>query len=225
MPKHTDRIFAQDLHDLKDKILKMGAMVEGMIARATTSLVKRDSNLAREVIQQDKEVDALEMEIDDCCLKILALYQPAAVDLRFVAVGMKISTDLERMGDLAVNICEETLILNQWEPLKPYIDLPDMAKKSQTMVREALQAFIDRDARRAKVVCESDDEVDNLEIKIKEELTQIMQEKPEGVPRGIRLIMIARQLERIGDHATNVAEEVNFLVEGEDIRHGASSLS
>ncbi|MDX1386087.1 MAG: phosphate signaling complex protein PhoU [bacterium] len=225
MPKHTDRNFAQDLHDLKDKILKMGALVETMIARSITSLVERDSNLAREVIHQDKEVDALEMEIDDACLRILALHQPAAVDLRFVAVGMKISTDLERMGDLAVNICEEVLVLNQWEPLKPYIDLPEMAKKSQAMVKGALQAFIDRDAARAKGVCESDDEVDNLEVKIKEDLTQIMQEKQDAVPRGIRLMMIARQLERIGDHATNVAEEVNFLVEGEDIRHGASALN
>ena len=225
MPKHTDRNFAQDLRDLKDKILKMGALVETMIARSITSLVERDSNLAREVIHQDKEVDALEMEIDDACLRILALHQPAAVDLRFVAVGMKISTDLERMGDLAVNICEEVLVLNQWEPLKPYIDLPEMAKKSQAMVKGALQAFIDRDAARAKGVCESDDEVDNLEVKIKEDLTQIMQEKQDAVPRGIRLMMIARQLERIGDHATNVAEEVNFLVKGEDIRHGASALN
>jgi phosphate transport system protein len=223
MPQHTDKNFAQDLHDLKEGILKMGSTVEAMVSHSIESLVKRDSNLARQVIAQDSEVDGFEMEIDNLCLKILALHQPAAVDLRFVAVGMKISTDLERTGDLAVNICEQVLELNKIDPLKPYIDLPIMAEKSQTMLRGALQAFIDRDATRAKMICESDDEVDLLNLKIQQELLDIMAKKPEGVERGVRLIVIARQLERVADHATNVAEEVTFLVKGEDTRHGAGA--
>jgi len=222
MPQHTDRQFAEDLHQLKEAILRMGSLVETMIARSTQSLVKRDSNLAREVCQEDAEVNALEMNIDDLCLKILALHQPAASDLRFVAVGMKISTDLERMGDLAVNICEQVLELNKEEPLKPYIDLPVMAQKSQTMVKDSLDAFVDRDAGRAKQICESDDEVDQLEAKIYDELVGLMQKNPQAISRAVRLISVARQLERIADHATNVAEEVNFLVKGQDIRHQAS---
>jgi phosphate transport system protein len=225
MPEHTDRYFAQDLHDLKDEILKMGSLVEGMVTRSISALVKRDSNLARQVIAADQEVDRFEMEIDNLCLKILALHQPAAIDLRFVAVGMKISTDLERVGDLAVNISEQVLELNKVEPLKPYIDLPIMAEKSQTMLRSALQSFIDRDASRAKGICEADDEVDVLNLKIQNDLLEIMKKMPEGVERGVRLIVIARQLERVADHATNVAEEVSFLVKGEDIRHGAGEAS
>ncbi len=222
MPRHTDINFAQDLKDLKETILKMGSLVESMITRSIHSLMKRDSNAAREVINEDKEVNRLEMEIDEICLRILALHQPAAVDLRFVAVGMKISTDLERMGDLAVNICEQVLELNKEEPLKPYVDLPDMAEKSQKMVKGALDAFIDRDAAKAKAICESDDEVDRLQEKIFNELIQMMSEDTRAAGRGVRLIIVARQLERIGDHATNVAEEVNFLVKGQDIRHGGN---
>jgi phosphate transport system protein len=225
MPQHTDKNFAQDLHALKEGILKMGSLVEAMVARSIESLVKRDSNEARQVIADDQKVDRLEMDIDNLCLKILALHQPAAVDLRFVAVGMKISTDLERMGDLAVNIGEQVLELNKMEPLKPYIDLPIMAEKSQAMLRSALQSFIDRDASRAKSICASDDEVDHLNLKIQNELLEIMKIMPEGVERGVRLIVIARQLERVADHATNVAEEVSFLVKGEDIRHGAGAIS
>ena len=220
MPKHTDRNFAQDLNDLKESILKMGSLVETMIARSINSLTTRNSHEAREVIAEDPQVNRLEMEIDDLCLKILALHQPAAVDLRFVAFGMKVSTDLERMGDLAVNICEQVLKLNQEEPLKPYIDLPEMAKKSQAMVKGALDAFVARDAVKAKAICESDDEVDQLDWKIYGELVELMQQKPEAISRAVRLISISRQLERIADHATNVGEEVSFLVKGEDIRHG-----
>lgn len=224
MPQHTDRNFAQDLHELKEGILKMGSLVESMIADSIEALVKRESNLARQIIVRDKEVDSLEMEVDNLCMRILALHQPAAIDLRFVAVGMKISTDLERMGDLAVNICEQVLELNKMEPLKPYIDLPLMAQKSQAMVHAALQSFIDRDTVKAKAVCESDDEVDLLELKIQKDLLEIMEKKPEGVERGVRLILVTRQLERVGDHATNVAEEVTFLVKGEDMRHGGGEL-
>lgn len=219
MPLHTDQVFEQDLRNLKEMILKMGSLVESMVSRSVDSLIKRNSNEAREVCLQDQEVNHLEMEIDDLCIRILALHQPTAVDLRFVTIGMKISTDLERIGDLAVNICEQVLELNKQEPLKPYIDLPRMAQKSQAMVHGALEAFISRNAEKARTICEADDEVDELENKIFEELLEIMQKRPEAAPRGVRLIIVARQLERIADHATNIAEEVNFLVKGQDIRH------
>lgn len=216
---HTDKNFDEELIRLKNLILKMGGLVESMMTRAMNSLVKRDSNLAREVISEDTEVNRLEMEIDDLCLKVLALHQPTAGDLRFVAVGLKISTDLERMGDLAVNISEQTLELNKEPPLKPYIDLPKMAEKSQEMVRLALDAFVDRDAERAKKILEEDDVVDNYGDNLFAELMEIMKNHPESVTRGMRLIIVSRQLERIADHATNIAEEVNFMVRGEDIRH------
>jgi phosphate transport system protein len=221
MPEHTDKNFANDLASLKASILKMGNLVESMIARSIDALLKRDSNLAKKVLGEDVDVNRLEIEIDNLCLKILALHQPTAVDLRFVAVGLKISTDLERMGDLAVNICEHVLELNKEAPLKPYIDLPIMAEKSQKMVHDALDAFIERNAAKARAICEADDEVDHLQDKIFVELVEIMQQKPEASSRAVRLILVARQLERVADHATNVAEEVNFLVKGEDIRHGS----
>lgn len=222
MPGHTDKNFEEELTRLKNSILKMGGLVEAMITRAMNSLVKRDSNLAREVIAQDNEVNQLEMEIDDSCLKILALHQPTAVDLRFVAVGLKISTDLERMGDLAVNISEQALELNKEPPLKEYIDLPKMAAKSEEMVRRALDAFVDRDPENAKKILQEDDVVDNYGDQLFDELLEIMQQRPDAVQRGMRLIIVSRQLERIADHATNIAEEVNFMVRGEDIRHRGS---
>ncbi|MGH9896932.1 MAG: phosphate signaling complex protein PhoU [bacterium] len=151
---------------------------------------------------------------------MLALHQPTASDLRSVAVGLKISTDLERMGDLAVNICEQTLDLNKEEPLKTFVDLPKMAAKSQLMVKEALDALVQRDVLVTKRICEADDEVDALRDEIFREMVGLMQQKPETITRAVRIIIIARQLERIADHATNIAEEVNFLVKGEDIRHG-----
>lgn len=221
MLKHTDAYFEQQLNQLNEKILEMGAAVEMMIANADQALVKRDSNLARQVIRDDQTVDQLEVAIDDLCLAVLALHQPTAIDLRAVIVGLKISTDLERVGDLACNICEQVIELNKEEPLKPYQDLPLMAAKSQKMVREALDAFVNRNAAVARKICEADDEVDDLGHRIYSELNQIMENSSEAVRRGIRLIIVSRQLERVADHATNIAESVNFLVKGEDIRHGA----
>ena len=223
MIKHTDENFEKQLHHLGDNILEMGALVESMIAQAVTALVKRDSNIARKVIADDKMVDRLEMTIDDLCMMILALYQPTAIDLRAVIVGLKISTDLERMGDLACNVCEQVLELNKEEILKPYQDLPLMAEKAQIMVRKALDAFVKRDALSARQVCEADDEVDHLGHAIFAELLELMKAKPEAAERGMRLIIISRQMERVADHATNIAEEVNFLVQGQDMRHSSSS--
>lgn len=217
---HTDKNFAQELIELKESLLKMGAKVQGMISQSLEALVKRNSHLAKKVLEEDKEVDQLEMDVDEQCIRILVLHHPSATDLRFVAIAMKISTDLERMGDLAVNICEQILFLNQSEPLKPYVDLPLMATKVQAMMQASLEALIERNVQKAKQICESDDEVDELERTVIKDVVEKMEENTSGIRQGISLISIARHLERIADHATNLAESVYFLVKGTDMRHG-----
>jgi len=219
MAQHTDKQYEEELRDLKDKILEAGGTVEEMITRSMRSLTERDSKMAEEVIKRDFVVNRLELEIDDLCVKLLALRQPAASDLRFITVGLRASKDLERMGDLAVNISEQALSLNKQAQLKPYADLPKMAIKSQEMVKQSLDAFVKRDVEMAQRVCEMDDEVDSYEHKIFLELIDMMGKDTKAVERGTRLILVAQQLERIADHATNIAEEVIFMVQGRDIRH------
>ncbi|HKZ40846.1 MAG: phosphate transport system regulatory protein PhoU [Deltaproteobacteria bacterium RIFCSPLOWO2_01_44_7] len=224
MNLHTDKRYEEGLQSLKELILKMGEVVEEMIALAMKSLVDRNSNLVQEVIQRDPEVNDLEIAIDDRCLELLALHQPAASDLRFITIGLKISKDLERIGDLSVNIVENALEINKEPALKPYIDLPKMASKSQTMVKDSLDAFVKRDILQAERVCKVDDEVDDLNDRIFGELVAIMKKDPESISRSTRLISIAKHLERIADHATNIAEEIIFMVKGKDIRHGKISF-
>ncbi|MBI3541439.1 MAG: phosphate signaling complex protein PhoU [Deltaproteobacteria bacterium] len=222
MPAHTDKHYEEELKELKEAILKMGGIVEEMIARSMKALVEREPRVAEEVIQKDGEVNQLEMDVDGRCLELLALRQPAASDLRFITIGLRASKDLERMGDLSVNIAEQSLELDKEPQLKPYIDLPQMGLKTQTMVRTALDAFVKRDAKLAKQVCEMDDDVDNLNDRVFLELVRLMQKDSQAVSRGTRLILVSRQLERMADHATNIAEEVIFMVEGRDIRHGSA---
>ena len=219
MTEHTDKHYEQELKDLKEAILKMGGIVEEMIARSMKSLIERDSRIVGEVTLQEGTANRLEMEIDDRCLQLLALRQPTASDLRFITIGLKISKDLERIGDLAVNIAEQAMELNKEPQLKPYVDLPLMGQKVQQMVRGVLDSFVNRDASRAQQVCEVDDEVDDLNRKVLQELIALMQKDSSAVTRGMHLIWIAKQLERIADHATNIAEEVIFMVQGRDIRH------
>lgn len=220
MTGHTDKHYEEDLQELKEDILKMGSVAEDMLAMAMKSLVERDNNMAKQVMKKDHEANELEMSIDDRCLKLLALRQPAGSDLRFIIIGLKISKDLERIGDLAVDIAQQAEHLNKEPQLKPYVTLPQMAEKTQIMVKEALDSFVNRDAAKANRVCELDDEVDDLKDFIFSELSEGMQKDAATVMRSIRLILIARHLERIADHATNIAEEVIFMVEGRDIRHG-----
>lgn len=220
MPLHTDKKYEEELTQLKECILKMGGLVENMITLSMKALVQRESVTAREVLEKDREVNRLEMEVDDFCLKLLALRQPAASDLRFITIGLKASKDLERMGDLAVNIAEKALELNEEAQLKPYVDLPRMADKAEQMVKNALDAFVKRDVALAQQVCEIDDQVDHLNDLVFQELVGLMQKDPSAASRGTRLILVARHLERIADHATNIAEEVIFMVQGKDIRHG-----
>ncbi len=222
MSTHTDKRYEDDLKQLKEEILKMGGIVEEMIARGVKALVERDTNLAQEILKKDPEVNRLEIDIDNRCVQLLALHQPAASDLRFITIGLRISKDLERMGDLAVNICDQAVELNREPQLKPYVDLPRMAGEAQQMVRKTLDAFVERNAGLAQQVCEMDDTVDDLNDRVFQELTTLMQKDSSTVSRAIRLVLVSRHLERIADHATNIAEEVIFMVQGRDIRHGGS---
>jgi len=222
--EHTSRSYEMELQDLKEKILLLGGMVEEMIALSMKSLTGRDSDLARRVIDSDPRVDATEMDVDHLCLNILALRQPAASDLRFIATALKIVTDLERIGDLAVNIAERAIELNEEPPLKPYIDIPRMAQASADMVHQALDAFVTRNPDEARRVLAADDFVDNLNVQLFRELLTYMIEEPRNVTRALRITFISKYLERIGDHATNIAQMVIFMCEGRDVRHpGARS--
>jgi phosphate transport system protein len=219
---HTDKAFEADLRDLREKLLAMGAKVEALIADSMRALMERDTPLAEEVTHGDKEVNRLEVEIDETCRRILALRQPAASDLRLITTALKIVTDLERIGDLAVNIAERTKDLNQAPPLKPYVDIPRLAELALQQVKTALDAFVSSDAARAEQVLKEDDHLDALYLKIFNELLGYMMEDSKNIRRATALMFIAKHLERIGDHATNVAEMVVYMVRGTDIRHPRS---
>jgi phosphate transport system protein len=213
------RHFHEELEALKQTLLAMGGLVEDQIRRAMRALLERDDVIAQEVIDRDRQVNAYDVEVDEQCVNLLALHQPAAGDLRFITTAMKIVTDLERIGDQAVNIAQRALELNREPQLKPYIDLPRMADKAQRMVKESLDAFVARDTALARQVCGEDAEVDALKDQIFRELLTYMMEDPRTVSRAIRVILISRFMERVADHATNIAEMVIYLVEGKMVRH------
>jgi phosphate transport system protein len=213
------RHFHEELADLEQTLLAMGALVEDQIRRVMRALVERDDALAREVIERDRDVNAYDVGVDEKCVELLALHQPAAGDLRFVTTAMKIVTDLERIGDQAVNIAQRALELNAEPQLKPYIDLPRMAEQAQRMVRASLDAFVARDTALARRVCADDRPVDALNHQIFRELLTYMMSDPATIPRAIRLMLIARFLERVADHATNIAEMVVYMVESRMVRH------
>jgi len=213
------RHFHEELEALKQTLLAMGGLVEDQIRHVMQALVDRDDALASEVIERDRQVNAYDVEVDAQCVELLALHQPAAGDLRFITTAMKIVTDLERIGDQAVNIAQRAIELNREPQLKPYIDLPRMAARAQAMVKESLDAFVARDTELARRVRAEDDEVDALKEQIFRELLTFMMEDPRSIPRAIRLILISRFLERVADHATNIAEMVIYLVEGKMVRH------
>lgn len=219
MRAHTDREYEAELLNLREQLLLMGARVEELIAASMNALVARNTDLARRTMESDHGVNRLEVEIDETCLRILARRQPVASDLRFLATALKLVTDLERIGDLGVNISERVVELNQEPTLKPYIDLPKMAEAAQGMVRDALDAFVQADAIRAEQVIARDSVVDAYYAQIFRELLTYMMEDPRNIYRATRLQSIAKYLERIGDHATNLAEMVVFMVKGQDIRH------
>jgi phosphate transport system protein len=213
------RHFHEELDGLKQTLLAMGALVEDQIRRVMRALVERDEALARDVIERDREVNVYDVEIDEKCVELLALYQPTAGDLRFITTAMKIVTDLERIGDQAVNIAQRALELNEEPQLKPYIDLPRMADKAQRMVKDALDSFVSRDTALAREVCGRDNEVDALKEQIFRELLTYMMADPKTIARAIRLILVSRFFERVADHATNIAEMVIYMVESKMVRH------
>ena len=215
----TQRHFDDELADLKTTLLRMAGLAEDQIDKALTALVTRDSGLARQVIERDHQVNTLDVEIDEECIRLLALHQPAARDLRLVTTAMKISTELERISDLAENISERAIELNEEPQLKPYIDIPMMGKMARAMVKESIDGFVKDDSTIARKVLTNDDFVDDLMEQIFRELLSFMIEDTRTITRAIRLSFIAKYLERIADHATNIAELVVYLVEGKIIRH------
>jgi phosphate transport system protein len=218
--QHTSKHYDQQLRLLKDKLLLMSHQAEQMIADAIRALVDRRPTLAEEVIHRDDTLDHLEVEIDTLCYEILALEQPVARDLRFVATALKIVRDIERIGDTAVNIAERARELIQEPELKRLIALPLMADAAQRILKQSLDAFVNEDAEEAERVIESDRPIDDLYEQIFRELLTYMIEDTRNISRAIKLIFIAKHLERVGDHSANIAEMVVFMVKGQDIRHG-----
>jgi len=217
----TETHFQKELEKLKENLLRMAALVEKVISDAVQSLMKRDSELAQKTITSDDAINDLEIAIEEMCLKLLALRQPMAIDLRFITAAMKIVTDLERMGDQAVNIAERAISLNQEPQLKPYIDLPRMAEIVQSMVKDVLDAFVKQDSKLARSVCERDDLVDGLNDQVFRELLTYMISDSKTITRAVHLMIVSRCLERIADHATNIAEDVIFMVDARVIKHHA----
>ena len=220
MQRHID----QELADLRSQILRMGALVESQIEGSIKALVDRDADLASRIIERDTLVNTMDVEIDENCMRLLALQAPAASDLRFVTTAMKISTELERMSDLSENISARVIELNEEPQLKPYIDIPRMANWTMTMVRESLDAFVRSDAALARKVCADDDFVDDLQHQLFRELLTFMIENPATITRAIRLTFVGKSLERIADHATNISELVIYMAEGKIIRHMSPSV-
>jgi len=215
-------IFDDELKDLRERVLKLGCMVENAIRDSVKALVERDSSLAKEVIKRDHLINALDVGIDEECVRLIALRQPLARDLRLITTAMKITTDLERMGDMAVNIAERAMELNDEPQLKPFVNIPKMAELAQSMVRDALDAFVTGCSRLPYEVIKRDDEVDDLTVKNFEELLSFMIQDPKRIPLAIKRTYIAKYLERIADHATNIAEMIIYMCKGKMIRHTAS---
>ena len=218
--EHTNKHYEGQLRSLKEKLLLIGHKAETSIADATRALIERKPSLAQRVIDEDDQLDQLELEIDDICLEILALEQPVASDLRFITTAMKIVGDIERIGDNGVNIARRALEILDEPELKPIIDVPVAAASAQRILKESLDAFVNGDAELAKRVIEGDRYIDDVCEQMLRELLTYMFEDPSTITRALRLIFVARNLERVGDHAANIAEMVIFLVDGQDIRHG-----
>jgi phosphate transport system protein len=220
MAMHTDARFDEELSDLKATILRMGGAVERAIEQAIRALVDRDSALAQQTIDLDAAIDQMEVEVDERVTRILALHAPAARDLRQILTASRVSNDLERIADLATSIAERAIELNREAQLKPFIDLPKMADMAQQMVRNALDAFVREDVDLALQVLRSDDPIDELNEQIFRELLTFMMEDPQTISRALRIIFVSKSLERIADHATNIAEMVVFMAKGKVVKHG-----
>lgn len=217
------RHFEEELDELRKRLLEMSGLVESGIYRSVHALVDKDESLANEVMKNEPRINQMEIEIDDMAVRLLALEQPVAGDLRFITAAIKINNDLERMGDLAASIAERALNLIHEPCISPLVDIPFMASLVESMVRKALDAFVKKDSELARSVLTSDDAVDDMRTGSYQELIRYMQQYPPCIPQGLNLLFVARNLERIADHATNIAEDVLFLVEGVDVRHHAET--
>jgi phosphate transport system protein len=222
--EHTMLHFREELTELQTKLLEMGGLVESAIHNSVLALVDRDEDRAKEVMWNEALVNQKEIEIDELATRLLALFQPMARDLRFITAVIKINNDLERMGDLAVNITERALTLMREPAVKPLVDIPRIADLAESMVHRALDAFARRDAEMARDVLLADDAVDRLRDAVYDELLAFMQEERSTVTRAVSLMFIAQNLERIADHSTNIAEDVLFAVKGIDVRHHAETV-
>jgi phosphate transport system protein len=214
-----ERHFSKLLDQLNGRLVTMGTTAEAMIDKSVQALVERKGELIQEVYRLEGQVNQSQLDIDEEALRLLATQQPMAADLRFLVAAMKINGELERIGDQAVNICENTEFLLQHPPLKPLIDLPLMADAARKMLRESLDCFVRRDALEAKSVIMEDDRVDEFKDQILRELLTYMMSEPSTIPRAMSLVLISRNLERIADHAVNIGEEVIYMIEGKDVRH------
>jgi phosphate transport system protein len=221
MPVHLRR----EIENLKKKVLSLSAIVEERVRQAVKAVEARDADLAQQVIDGDLQIDHAEVEVEEDCLKILALHQPVAVDLRFIVAVLKINSDLERIGDLAVNIAERAAYLATHETREILFDFPGMAAKAQSMLKRSLDALVNMDAGLARRVCADDDEVDAINRQIYDQVKQTIPEHPEDVGPLIHLLSISRHIERIADLATNIGEDVVYMVEGEIIRHRAEDYT
>ncbi|MBW6504077.1 phosphate signaling complex protein PhoU [bacterium] len=215
MKKH----YSEQLAGLRELVLRMGGLVEQMTRRVVQSLVERNVGLLAEVRAMETQVNQLHIDVDEACIELIALRQPAAADLRFIAAAMKINADMERIGDQAINMVERAEVLLTVPPLKPLIDIPRMADIAQEMLKASLDAFVTGDDALAYATILKDDEVDQLKDQVFRELLTFMMADPTTIPRAMELILVSRHLERIGDHATNICEDVIFMVKGKDVRH------
>jgi phosphate transport system protein len=215
------RHFQEELEALKERLLAMGGLAEERVRVAVQAVVEREAEVLQAVVTGDEPVNDLHIEVDDRCFKLLALHQPMAADLRTIVAAVKINTDLERVGDLAVNVAEAGKRYVQHAPVKPLIDIPRMGDIAQLMLRDALDAFVRRDVALAEAVLVRDDDLDALKTQIFRELLTYMLQDPATIEPALDLILISRHLERIGDHATNIAEDVIFMVSARDVRHQA----
>ncbi len=222
MSTHTDKAYEAELRSLRERLLEMGGRVERAIAASVRAIVERDSALAEEVKLNDRDVNRMEVEIDGACRRVLALRQPAASDLRFITTALKIVTDLERMGDLAVNVADRALALNEAPPLGPTPELSRIAELAQGELHDALDAFVTADVAKAEEVMRRDDLVDALYLKIFNDMLARMIEDSKTIRRATAIMFAAKHLERFGDHAVNVAEMVVYMVRGTDVRHPRS---
>ena len=221
--RHTSREYERELQEIRDGLLYLGALTERALERGAQALVERDSALAREIVREDEQIDRLDVDLEEKCIRLLALRQPAARDLRFITTAIKITGHLERIGDMAANIAEKVIILNDLPQIKPYVDLPRMVEISRGMIRKSLDAMVQENVELAKQVREEDTVIDQLNDQVFRELLTFMMEDPRKIQVCLYIMQISKSLERIADHAEGIADMVIYMVTGKSIRHKPAS--